>query len=130
MVVLKVKIVQECKKPKVEMYKPIWGLVFKCNVSGIQFNSHKNITIKEMWEKEKKRSNKNTRCNRVQLKKCLRLRDSQPPTIEVEPNSFTLVELGPLHKNRLSSLSVTKVTTHSKRVSDNTLKNKKWVITR
>jgi hypothetical protein len=33
------KIVQECKEPKVEMYKPIWGLVFKCNGSGIQFKS-------------------------------------------------------------------------------------------
>jgi hypothetical protein len=31
--------VQECKEPKVEMYKPIWGLVFKCNDSGIQFKS-------------------------------------------------------------------------------------------
>jgi hypothetical protein len=31
MVVLKVKIVQECKEPKVEMYKLIWDLVFKCN---------------------------------------------------------------------------------------------------
>jgi hypothetical protein len=40
-------------------------------------------------------------------------------------NSFTLVELGPLYKNGLPSLSVTRVTTHSKRVSDNTLKNKK-----
>jgi hypothetical protein len=33
------KRVQECKEPKVEMYKPIWGLVFKCNDSGIQFNT-------------------------------------------------------------------------------------------
>jgi hypothetical protein len=39
MVVLKVKIVQEYKEPKVEIYKPIWDLVFKCNGSGIQFNS-------------------------------------------------------------------------------------------
>jgi hypothetical protein len=31
--------VQDCKEPKVEMYKPIWGLVFKCNGSGKQFNS-------------------------------------------------------------------------------------------
>jgi hypothetical protein len=31
--------VQECKKSKVEMYKPIWGLMFKCNSSGIQFKS-------------------------------------------------------------------------------------------
>jgi hypothetical protein len=29
-------------------------------------------------------------------------------------NSFTLVELGPLHKNELPSLSITRVTTHSK----------------
>jgi hypothetical protein len=28
---------QECKKPKVEMYKPIWGLMFKCNDSEIYF---------------------------------------------------------------------------------------------
>jgi hypothetical protein len=43
--------VQECKEPKVEMYKPIWGLMFKCNGSEYnlnQFNSHKNIAIKEM----------------------------------------------------------------------------------
>jgi hypothetical protein len=39
MIVFKVKIVQECKKPKIEMYKLIWGLVFKCNGSGRQFNS-------------------------------------------------------------------------------------------
>jgi hypothetical protein len=31
--------VQQCKEPKVEMYKPIWGLMFKCNGSGIQFKS-------------------------------------------------------------------------------------------
>jgi hypothetical protein len=30
---------QECKKPKVEMYKPILGLMFKCNGSKIQFKS-------------------------------------------------------------------------------------------
>jgi hypothetical protein len=30
---------QECKKPKVEIYIPIWGLVFKCNGSEIQFNT-------------------------------------------------------------------------------------------
>jgi hypothetical protein len=39
MVVLKVKIVQECKESNVEIYKLIWGLVFKCNGSGIQFNT-------------------------------------------------------------------------------------------
>jgi hypothetical protein len=50
---------------------------------------------------------------------------------ETLKNSFTLVELGPLHKNGQSSLSITRVTTHSKKwvtthskqeVSDNTLK--------
>jgi hypothetical protein len=35
----KVKVVQECKEFKVEMYKPIWGLMFKCNDSRIQFKS-------------------------------------------------------------------------------------------
>jgi hypothetical protein len=39
------------------MYKLIWGLMFKCNDSGRQFNSiqfSKNITIKEMREKKRK----------------------------------------------------------------------------
>jgi hypothetical protein len=31
--------VQECKEPKVEMYKPIWGLMFKYNGSRILFKS-------------------------------------------------------------------------------------------
>jgi hypothetical protein len=30
---------QECKEPKVKMYIPIWGLMFKCNGSRIQFKS-------------------------------------------------------------------------------------------
>jgi hypothetical protein len=91
----------------------------------IWFNSHKNIAIKK-YEKRKKISNKNTRCNRVRLKnayvsKTLNLQ--QLRLIRNTKNSFTLVELGPLHKNGLPSLSVTRVTAHSKRVSDNTLKN-------
>jgi hypothetical protein len=36
--VFKARIVQDCKETKVEMYKPIWGLVFRCNGNGIQFN--------------------------------------------------------------------------------------------
>jgi hypothetical protein len=40
---------------------------------------------------------------------------------ETLKNSFTLVELGHLHKNELSNLSVIRVTTHSK--------TKKWVTT-
>jgi hypothetical protein len=31
--------VQEYKEPKVEMYKSIWGLMFKCNGSEIRFKS-------------------------------------------------------------------------------------------
>jgi hypothetical protein len=38
-VILKVKKIQKNKESKVEMYKPICGLVFKCNDSGIQFNT-------------------------------------------------------------------------------------------
>jgi hypothetical protein len=30
---------QECKESKVKMYKPVWGSMFKCNGSGIQFKS-------------------------------------------------------------------------------------------
>jgi hypothetical protein len=31
--------VQECKEPKVKMYKSIWGLMFKYNGSEIQLKS-------------------------------------------------------------------------------------------
>jgi hypothetical protein len=68
---LKAKKVQDCKETKVEMYKPIWGLVFKCNDSGIQFNSiqfSQEYSNQRNVRKEKKRSNKNTRCNGVGLK--------------------------------------------------------------
>jgi hypothetical protein len=81
----------------------------------IRFNSHKNIAIKETTGK--KRSNKNTRCNGVRLTMPT---SSGLPTsnnrgwTETLKNSFTLVELDPLHKNGLSCLSVIRVTTHSK----------------
>jgi uncharacterized protein YutD len=84
--------------------------------NSIRFNSHKNIAIKEM--KEKKRSNKNTRYNGVRLKNAYisgTLNLQQLRLSEILKNSFTLVEFGPLHKNELPSLSVTRVTTHSKR---------------
>jgi hypothetical protein len=83
--------------------------------NSIQFNSHKNIAIKKM--REEKKTNKNTRCNRVRLKNIY----VWLPTsnnwgwAEILKNSFTLVELGPLHKNGLQRLSVTRVTIHSKR---------------
>jgi hypothetical protein len=71
MVVLKIKIVQEYKEPKVEMYKSIWSLVFKCNGSRIQFNSiqfSQEYSNQRNMRKKKKRSNKNKRCNGVRLK--------------------------------------------------------------
>jgi hypothetical protein len=68
----------------------------------IRFNSHKNIAIKKM--REKKRSNKNIRCNGVRL--------NNWGWTETLKNSFILVELGPFHKNGLPSLSVIRVTTH------------------
>jgi hypothetical protein len=74
------------------------------------------------------RINKNTSCNGVRLKNVYvsgTLNLQQLRLSRYTKNSFILVELGPLHKNGLSSLSVTRVTTHSKRISDNTLKNKK-----
>jgi hypothetical protein len=67
--------------------------------------------------KEKKRSNKNTRCNEIQFIMLTSLGLSTSNNwgwAEILENSFTLVELSTLHKNGLSSLSVTRVTTHSK----------------
>jgi hypothetical protein len=70
--------------------------------NSIQFNSHHNIVIKEMREKKKKRSNKNTRCNGVRLK--MPTSPGLPTSnnwdwAETLKNSFTLIEFGPLHKN-------------------------------
>jgi hypothetical protein len=68
---LKLKIVQESKESKVEIYKPIWGLMLKYNGNGIQFNSvqfSQEYSNQRNVRKENKISNKNTRCNRVQLK--------------------------------------------------------------
>jgi hypothetical protein len=118
------------------MYKSIWGLVFKYNGSERQFNSIQFLQEynNQRDEREKKRSNKNTRCNEFRLKMCMSLglpTSNNWGWAETLKNSFTLVELGPLHKNGLLSLSVTRVTTHSKKwvtthskqeVSDNTLK--------
>jgi hypothetical protein len=48
---------------------------------------------------------------------------------ETLKNSFTLVELGPLHKNELPSLSVTRVTTLKTRSEWQHTQNKKWMTT-
>jgi hypothetical protein len=84
----------------------------------IRFNSHKNITIKEVREKKRKYQTRTQDVTEFGLKMptCPGLLTSNNWGWAkiVKPN-FTLVELGPLHKNGLSSLSVTRVTTHSKR---------------
>jgi hypothetical protein len=107
--------------------------------NSIRFNSHKNVAINEMREEKKKRLNKNTRCNGVRLKMPTSpglLTSNNWDWAEILKISFTLVELSLLHKNGLPSLSVTRVTTHSKmwvttyskqEVSDNTLKEM-WVL--
>jgi hypothetical protein len=50
----------------------------------IQFNSHKNIAIKEMREKKRKDQIRTQDVTEFSLQ-CLRLQDSQPLTIEFEP---------------------------------------------
>jgi hypothetical protein len=107
MVVLKVKIEQECKEPKVEMYKSIWGLVFKCNGSEIQFNT---IQFSQEYSNQRNARKEKKRCNRVWLKNAYvsgTLNLQQLRLSRNTKNSFTVVELGPLHKNGLPSLSVT-----------------------
>jgi hypothetical protein len=42
--------VQKCKEPKVEMYKSIWGLMFKCNGSRIRF---KSIQFSQEYSKQR-----------------------------------------------------------------------------
>jgi hypothetical protein len=96
----------------------------------IWFNSHKNIAIKEIWEKKRKDQTRTQDVTEFGFKNVYvfgTLNLQQLRLSRNTKNSFTLVELGPLHKNGLPSISVTRVTTHSKKVSDNTLKNKKWV---
>jgi hypothetical protein len=51
--------------------------------NSIQFNSHKNIAIKEMREKKRKDQTRTQDVTEFGLK-CLRLRNSQPLTIEIE----------------------------------------------
>jgi hypothetical protein len=105
------------------MYKPIWGLVFKCNGSGIQFISiqfSQEYSNQRNIRKEKKRLNKNTRCNRVRLKNVYvsgTLNLQQLRLSRNTKNSFTLVELGPLHKKWAAKPIGNK--------SDNTLEKKK-----
>jgi hypothetical protein len=50
----------------------------------IQFNSHKNIAIKKMRENKRKEQIRTRDVIEFNLQ-CLRLRDSQSITIEIEP---------------------------------------------
>jgi hypothetical protein len=114
------------------MYKPIWGLVFKCNGSGRQLNSIQFSREYSNQRNERKRKRKDQTRTQDVMKFGLKMPTS--PGLSTSNNwgwakilniSFTLVELDPLHKNGLPTLSVTRVTTHSKQeVSDNTLKKK------
>jgi hypothetical protein len=86
--------------------------------NSIQFNSHKNIAIKEIWVKKRKDQIKTQNVMKFGLKMPT---SSGLSTFnnwvwaETLKNNFTLVELGRLYKNGLPSLSATTVTIHSKR---------------
>jgi hypothetical protein len=127
---LKAKIVQDCKEPEVKMYKPIWDLVFKCNGSGRQFNSIQfsqeyNNQINE--KKEKKRSNKNTRCNGVRFKNAY---VSGTPNLQqfwLSQNTkkqFYTCRTWPLTQKWATKPIGNKSNNTLKKVSDNTLKTK------
>jgi hypothetical protein len=83
--------------------------------NSIQFNSHNNITIKEMREKKRKDQTRTQDVTNFGLK--MPTSPGLPTSnnwgwAKTLKNSFTLVELGPLNKNGLLNLSVTRVTTH------------------
>jgi hypothetical protein len=82
--------VQECKEPKVEMYKSIWDLVFKYNGSERQFNLFQFSQEYSNQRNERKKRRKDQIKTQDVMEfglKCLRFRDSQPLIIEVEPNT-------------------------------------------
>jgi hypothetical protein len=102
------------------MYKPIWGLMFKCNGSEIQFKSiqfsqeYSNQRNMRKKSKDKIRTQDVTEFvfNNAYVSGTLNLQ--QLRLNQYIKKNFTLVELSPLHKNGLPSLSVTRVTTHLK----------------
>jgi hypothetical protein len=112
------------------MYKPIWGLEFKCNGNRIQFNLiqfSQEYSNQRNMRKEKKRSNKNTKYNGVRVKNAYvsgTLNLQQLRLSRNTKNNFTLVELGPLQKWTVKPIG-NKSDNTLKKVSDNTLKNKK-----
>jgi hypothetical protein len=103
------------------MYKPIWGLVFKCNGSVRQFNS---IQFSQEYSNQRNKRKEKKDQTRTQDVTEFGLKMPTSPELSTSNNwgwaeilktSFTLVKLGPLHKNGLSSLSIIRVTTHQKR---------------
>jgi hypothetical protein len=83
--------------------------------NSIWFNSHKNIVIKEMRERKRKDQTRTQDVTEFGLKMPTSpglLTSNNWGWAEILKINFTLVELGHLHKNRLSNLSVTRVTTH------------------
>jgi hypothetical protein len=113
------EIIQKCKEFNVEMYIPIWNLMFKCNGSGIQFKSiqfsqkYNNQRNARKKSKDKIRTQDVTESgfNNAYVSGTLNLQQLRLSRY-IKKKAFTLVELGPLHKNGLPSLSVTQVTTH------------------
>jgi hypothetical protein len=80
----------------------------------IWFNSHKNIAIKEIWEKKIKDQTRIQDVTEFGFKNVYVSGTLNLQQLRLSRNtkkSFTLVELGLLHKNGMSSLSITRVTT-------------------
>jgi hypothetical protein len=76
------------------MYKPIWGLVFKCNGSERQFNLiqfSQEYSNQRNERKEIKRSNKNTRCNGVRLKNAYVSRTPNHQQLRLSQNTKKIV---------------------------------------
>jgi hypothetical protein len=88
-----------------------------------QFNSHKNIEIKEIWEKKRKDQSRTQDLTEFDFKNAY-VSETLNSNIwgwdGILKKVFTLVELSPLHKNGLPSLSITRVTTHSKQEASTT----------
>jgi hypothetical protein len=81
--------------------------------SSIWFNSHKNIAIKEIWGKKDQTKTQDVMEFGLKISTSAGLSTSNNwGWAETQKNSFILVKLNPLHKNGLSSLSVTRVTIH------------------
>jgi hypothetical protein len=83
--------------------------------NSIRFNSHKNITIKET--REKKRSNKNTKCNGVRLKNAYVSETPNPQQLRLSWNTKKL------YTCRTWSLTQKWAAKPIGNKSDNTLKN-------